>query len=114
MYAAQSMRNKWSTMLGSDFGDDENDQDSLKVSIVFSFGFNIRRFDIHIIMIFIALFLFSSEVEQYISHTLAKEGINFLPNNKVLVRLFQICSNQIKLTQISKFNGGRVEKIERK
>jgi len=33
MYAAQSMRNKWTSMLGSDFGgeDSDEDQDSLKV-----------------------------------------------------------------------------------
>ena len=32
MYAAQSMRNKWTSVLGTDFADDsDEDQDSLKV-----------------------------------------------------------------------------------
>lgn len=31
MYAAQSMRNKWTSVLGTDMGEDDSDQDSLKV-----------------------------------------------------------------------------------
>ncbi|KAH3847763.1 putative lipid scramblase CLPTM1 [Dreissena polymorpha] len=34
MYAAQSMRNKWTSMLGSDVGDDDQDQDSLKTAFL--------------------------------------------------------------------------------
>ncbi|CAL1530511.1 unnamed protein product [Lymnaea stagnalis] len=34
MYAAQGMRNKWASMLGSDGGDEEEDQDSLKVAFL--------------------------------------------------------------------------------
>lgn len=31
LYAAQGMRNKWVNMLGTDGGEEEEDQDSLKV-----------------------------------------------------------------------------------
>jgi len=31
MYAAQGMRNKWTNMFGADMGEEDNDQDSLKV-----------------------------------------------------------------------------------
>jgi len=31
MYAAQSMRNKWTSILGQDMGDEDGDQDTLKV-----------------------------------------------------------------------------------
>ncbi|KAH9488723.1 Cleft lip and palate transmembrane protein 1 like protein [Bulinus truncatus] len=34
LYAAQGMRNKWVNMLGSDGGEDEEDQDSLKVAFL--------------------------------------------------------------------------------
>ena len=31
LYAAQGMRNKWAGMLGQEAGEDDEDQDSLKV-----------------------------------------------------------------------------------
>ncbi|WAR19171.1 CLPT1-like protein [Mya arenaria] len=34
MYAAQNMRNKWTSMLGSDMGDEDSDQDSLKTAVL--------------------------------------------------------------------------------
>ena len=36
LYAAQGMRNKWVNMLGSEGGEDEEDQDSLKVMFPFA------------------------------------------------------------------------------
>lgn len=87
MYAAQSMRNKWTSMLGTDFMEDQDeDQDSLKVlwlvlGHVEVLLFLLMRIDFDFFIYFFVLifilmfFVFSQELTQSLTHLLIKHNM---------------------------------------
>ncbi|GFO07340.1 cleft lip and palate transmembrane protein 1-like [Plakobranchus ocellatus] len=114
LYAAQGMRNKWVNMLGSEGGEDEEDQDSLKTAFLetspYLLGLTIVVSILHSVFEFLA---FKNDIQFWKSRK-SLEGLSvrsvFFNVIQSLIVLLYICDNETNtVVKISVFIGLCIE-----
>ncbi|RUS71909.1 hypothetical protein EGW08_020322 [Elysia chlorotica] len=114
LYAAQGMRNKWVNMLGSEGGEDEEDQDSLKTAFLetspYLLGLTIVVSILHSVFEFLA---FKNDIQFWKSRK-SLEGLSvrsvFFNVIQSLIVLLYICDNETNtVVKISVFVGLCIE-----